>query len=83
MQKMKRAGEIVLWGVIVLATAIVLLLVLHLSTAHANEPKFGPYTCEDVRRTIADVGKVRALAIAVESGLSLRQIWQIRKTCKV
>lgn len=41
------------------------------------------YTCEDVRRLIAEKGKVAAIAFAVEQGLSIRQIWQIRRTCKV
>ncbi|MDI2071531.1 hypothetical protein ABIF68_007845 [Bradyrhizobium japonicum] len=42
-----------------------------------------PYTCEDVRRLIAEKGKVAAIAFAVERGLSIRQIWQIRRTCRV
>lgn len=42
-----------------------------------------PYTCEDVRRLIAEKGRVAALAIAIEHGLSIKQIWHIRRTCKV
>jgi hypothetical protein len=40
-------------------------------------------TCEDARRIVADIGKVRALALAIENGLSIRQIYQIRRACKV
>lgn len=41
------------------------------------------YTCEDVRRLIAERGKVAVIALAIEQGLSIKQIWQIRRTCKV
>ncbi|TXH33801.1 MAG: hypothetical protein E6Q98_20735 [Rhodospirillaceae bacterium] len=41
------------------------------------------YSCEDVRRIVAEKGKVAAIAFAVEQGLSIKQIWQIRRTCKV
>jgi hypothetical protein len=41
------------------------------------------YTCEDVRRVVAEQGRVRAFALAVEQGLSIRQIYLIRRTCKV
>lgn len=37
MQKMKRVGEIVFWGVIALATAIVLLVIFYHSTVHAHD----------------------------------------------
>jgi len=37
MDKMKRAGEIALWGVIVLATTVVLLVIFYLSTVHAHD----------------------------------------------
>lgn len=49
----------------------------------AEQPSQQSYTCEDVRRIIAEKGKVAAIAFAVEQGLSIRQIWQIRRTCKV
>lgn len=64
MKKMRRAGEAALWVVIVLSTAIVLLVIVYLSTAHAEEPKFNGYTCDDARRLVAEVGKVRAFALA-------------------
>lgn len=85
MKKMRCAGEAALWLVIALSTVIVLLVIFYLSTphAHAEEPKFGPYTCDDARRVVAQVGKVRAFALAIESGLSLRQIFQIRRACKL
>ena len=37
MHKMKRAGEIALWAVIVLATATVILLIAYLTKAHAHD----------------------------------------------
>ncbi|MGY4222701.1 hypothetical protein ACVMIH_000062 [Bradyrhizobium sp. USDA 4503] len=83
MKQMRCIGDLAVWTVIVLATSIVLLVVAYLSTAHAEEPKFNGYTCEDARRVVAEVGKVRAMALAIESGLSLRQIWQIRRSCKL
>jgi hypothetical protein len=68
-------------GIFVLS---VLLILLMTRPARAAEITPSPaYSCEDVRRLIAERGKVAALALAVEHGLSLRQIWQIRRTCKV
>lgn len=79
---MKKAGEAAKWAILVLSTAIVLLIIAYLSTVHAEE-RFGSYSCEDARRVIAEVGKVRAMALAIESGLSLREIWKIRRACKL
>ena len=85
MKNMPRAGEVALWLVIILSTAIALLLIFYLSTphAHAEEPKFNGYTCEDARRLVAELGRVRAFALAVENGLTIKQIFQIRRACKV
>ncbi|WP_375790862.1 hypothetical protein ACE102_33645 [Bradyrhizobium sp. vgs-9] len=59
---------------------MILAVLLVLST---TDPVPSGYTCDDVRRLIAEREKVAALAFAVEHGLSVRQIWQIRRTCKV
>jgi hypothetical protein len=49
-------------------------------SAHADEPKLpNGLTCEDVRRTVAEIGKVRALALALENGASFAQIREARK----
>jgi hypothetical protein len=40
-------------------------------------------TCEMVREKVAEHGKVKALAWAIEHGISIRQIYLIRRTCKV
>lgn len=40
-------------------------------------------TCEMVRDKVAEHGKVKALAWAIEHGFSIRQIWQIRRACKL
>lgn len=40
-------------------------------------------TCGMVREKVAEHGKVKALAWAIEHGLSIRQIYLIRHTCKV
>lgn len=37
MKKLKRAGEIALWCIIVLATAVVLLIIAYHSTVHAHD----------------------------------------------
>ena len=52
-------------------------------TLTVSDPKISGYNCDDARRLVAEVGKVKALALAIESGLSLRQIWQIRRSCKL
>lgn len=66
-------------GIFLLSAALIILMT---RPARAADLPAG-YTCEDVRRLISEKGKVAALAIAVEHGLSIRQIWVIRKTCKV
>jgi hypothetical protein len=67
-------------AIFVLTAALILLMTKPAWPATPEPPQ---YSCEDVRRLIAEKGKVAAIAIAVEHGLSLRQIWQIRRTCKV
>lgn len=67
-------------GIFLGLVAMILLMTRPAWPASAPQPQ---YTCEDVRRLVAEKGKVAAIAFAVEQGLSIRQIWQIRRTCKV
>jgi hypothetical protein len=62
-------------------TAALIVLMTRPAWPATLEPQ--QYTCEDVRRLVAQKGKVAAIAFAIEQGLSIRQIWQIRRTCKV
>jgi hypothetical protein len=68
-------------AIFLLAVALILLMTRPAWPATSAEPQ--PYSCEDVRRLIAERGKVAAIAFAVEHGLSLREILLIRRTCKV
>jgi hypothetical protein len=61
---------------------IAALILLMTSYARADELP-GGVSCEQVRTLVAEHGKVKALAWAFEHGLSIRQIYLIRKTCKV
>lgn len=70
--------------VVAIFVLFVALIMLMTRPAWSAEVSQAPaYSCEDVRRIIAEKGKVAAIAFAVEHGLSLRQIWIIRRTCKV
>jgi hypothetical protein len=64
-----------------LTAALILLMTQPAWPATPAPPQ--QYTCEDVRRIIAEKGKMAAIAFAVEQGLSIRKIWQIRRICKV
>jgi hypothetical protein len=68
-------------AIFILAAALILLMTRPAWPADRTEPQ--AYSCEDIRRIISEKGRVAALALAVEHGLSLRQIWLIRRTCKV
>jgi hypothetical protein len=50
----------------------------------ANVPPIPPksYTCEDVRRVVAEIGRVRALALALKNGASWAQIREARRCLK-
>lgn len=51
--------------------------------ANAEDPKLpNGYTCEDVRRAVEELGRVKALAIAIEKRATWRQIQQARKCLK-
>lgn len=84
MPHMKRRASFFL--VMIVAAIFLLTVALILLMTRPAWPATDPpqqYTCEDVRRMIAEKGKVAALAFAVEQGLSIRKIWQIRRICKV
>lgn len=68
-------------GIFLLFVVMILLMTRPAWPAAATQDQ--SCTCEDVRRLIAEKGKVAAIAIAMEHGLSIRQIWHIRRTCKV
>jgi len=68
-------------AIFLLAAALILLMTRPAWPADAQVPP--AYTCDDVRRLIAEKGKIAAVAFAVEHGVSIRQIWIIRRTCKV
>jgi len=56
------------------ATAIAILLVLPSHPANAFQ-----VSCEDVRAYVAEHGKLKALAFAIKSGATPRQINEARK----
>lgn len=61
---------------------VAFLILLMIRPARADGLPDG-ITCEMVREKVAEHGKVKALAWAIEHGLSIRQIYLIRRTCKV
>jgi len=85
MPHVKRRANLFLFlmivGIFVLSAALIILMTR--PAWPASPPVQQAYTCDDVRRLIAEKGKVAAIAFAVEQGLSIRQIWQIRRTCKI
>jgi hypothetical protein len=62
---------------------IAALIILMTRPARADTALPEGITCGIVREQVAEHGKVKALAWALEHGISIRQIWQIRRTCKV
>lgn len=62
---MKRAGEAALWVVIVLATAIILLVIVYLSKAHASDEIQLPFgiTCDLIRVKVAEHGRIASLRV--------------------
>ncbi len=61
----------------------VALILLMTRPAKADTSLPDGITCEFVREKVAEHGKVKALAWAIEHGLSIRQIYLIRRACKV
>jgi hypothetical protein len=59
-------------------------MILAILLVLATEPQLpSGTTCDQIKSLVAEHGKVKALAWAFEHGLSIRQIYLIRKTCKV
>lgn len=70
---------VIIAAIFLLSIALILLMT---RPARADSLPDG-ITCEMVREKVAEHGKVKALTWAIEHGISIRQIWQIRRTCKV
>jgi hypothetical protein len=68
------------FAIFVLFVALILLMT---RPARADSSLPDGITCELVREKVAEHGKAAAIAWAIEHGLSIRQIWLIRRTCKV
>jgi hypothetical protein len=79
----KRAAGFLILTVLSIFVLIAVLIVLMTRPAHADTTLPDGITCEFVREKVAEHGRAAALAWAIEHGISIRQIWQIRKTCKV
>lgn len=60
-----------------------LILAAVLALAQPEAPLPPGYTCDDVRRLVAEKGKPGAILWGLEQGLSLPQILRIRKACRV
>lgn len=84
MHKLKRAGEIALWCIIVLATAVVLLIIAYHSTVHAADlpcpPRF--YTCLMVRNAVAQYGQDAVEVHARACGWTESQIKAAKRCLK-
>lgn len=61
---------------------IAILILLMTRPARAAELPEG-VSCEQVRALVAEHGKVKALAWAFEHGFSIRQVYTIRRACKL
>lgn len=85
MPHMKRRASFFLVMIVsaIFLLTVALILLMTRPAWPATPADTQPYTCEDVRRLIAEKGRVAALAIAIEHGLSIKQIWHIRRNCKV
>jgi hypothetical protein len=60
------------WVVVILSALVLIGVCVR---ARADEPKLpAGYSCVDVRRVVDEVGKVRALVLAVEHGATWAQI---------
>ena len=53
-----------------------------LATAEPSQLPPG-YTCSDVRRLVAEHGRLASIEWALKQGWSLPQIWHVRRECKV
>jgi hypothetical protein len=41
------------------------------------------YSCEDIRRFVAEHGRAASIVWAMEHGITLRQIYLIQRECKI
>jgi hypothetical protein len=79
----KRANGFLVLIIVSIFFLIALMIILMTQPARADTALPDGITCEMVREKVAEHGKVKALAWAIEHGLSIRQIYFIRKTCRV
>lgn len=79
----RRATGFLILTVLAIFVLISVLIILMTRPARADAALPDGITCELVREKVAEHGKAAAFAWAIEHGISLRQIWQIRRTCKV
>lgn len=60
---------------LIVAGLIAAIVVVFATAAHADEPKLpSGYTCDDVRRAVAEHGRAGALALALWHGATRPQI---------
>lgn len=65
------------------AGLIALFVICFAAIAHAEEPKLpNGISCEDVRAKVAELGRVKALALAFENGATWKQIRQAMRCLK-
>lgn len=63
-----------------LRTAFIAAALACASPAMADEPKLlSGITCTEVRAKVAELGKIKALALALENGATFRQIREARR----
>lgn len=79
----KRATGFLVLIIVSIFFLIALMIILMTQPARADTALPAGITCEMVREKVAEHGKVKALAWAIEHGLSIRQIYLIRRACKV
>lgn len=79
----RRANIFLILTVAAIFLLTVALILLMTRPARADTGLPDGITCEMVREKVADHGKIKALTWAIEHGISIRKIWQIRQTCKV
>jgi hypothetical protein len=79
----KRAKAFLILTILSIFFLIAVLIILMTQPARAETALPDGITCELVREKVAEHGRVKAMAWAIEHGLSIRQIYIIRRTCKV
>lgn len=85
MPDIKRCANLFLILMVIAISALILVMILIMTIPARASTSALPdgVSCEQVRSLVAEHGKVKALAWAFEHGLSIRQIYIIRRTCKV